>query len=413
MSYYYVLLGFLSGIIFSTVSILYVMFRLLSKRVDPAKVQKKRQQQQQQKMQQQQQQQLQHSMGQKKKNSLLFASSAPTLEPLDFSIGKDTPPTSIETCKWINFITKRLLQEVNHSQRFTHSLYTFLNNLAEDESKPDFIGNLSFSDVNIGSTTPEIGTVKLISPVNASVNVFEFDLIYSGDASVTASSELWLNWPQKHMACLPVKTKISIKQFTGNFVLYIPNHTNPQCSVYLKESPTLTLRMVTKMGHETVLKEPGKLGQFLQNLIVKTLNQKLVTPNRIQFPLFSFLHPAVSNSTLYQSPNMSHQQQQQQQHQITGGGSSSPLMPLLSSSSPTLQSSQHKQQQQGKPIKRRTTTKQQQQQQQHQQQSLSSHSSLSSSPLTSPSLSSQPSTLSSPSTTLSSSNSISESLNSH
>ncbi|EFA79041.1 hypothetical protein PPL_08511 [Heterostelium album PN500] len=295
---YNILVGFLLGIIFSSVSILYLFFRLLAKKVDPLKENSKRQQHH------------HHNQNNKhnnhnnsnstKKKSILFSSGSASSEPFDFAISKDTPPTSIETCKWINFITKRLLQEINHSQQFSQSLYHVLNSLAsDDDSKPDFIGNLSFSDINIGSTTPEIGTIKLISPVNASVNVFEFDIIYSGDASVTASTELWLNWPQKHMACLPVKTKISLKQLTGNFVLYIPNHTNPMCTLYLKESPSLTMRMITKMGYETVLKEPGKLGQFLQNFIVKQLNQRLVSPNKIQFPLFSMLHPPVVNASLY------------------------------------------------------------------------------------------------------------------
>eukprot|EP01133_Synstelium_polycarpum_P006166 gene6166-7139_t len=286
MLLYHILIGFLLGIIFSTISILYLFFRLLAKRVDPRKEASKRAL-------------LAASKpvaASPKKKTVFFSTGVN--EPFDFSIGRDTPPTSIETAKWINFITKRILSEINHSQMFSQSLFHFLNNLADDESKPDFIGKLSFSDVNIGSTTPEIGTIKLISPVTASVNVLEFDLIYSGDASVTASTELWLNWPQKHMACLPVKTKVSIKQFSGNFVLHIPNDNNPICSMYLKEAPSLTLRMITKMGHETVLKEPGKIGSFLQGLIIKQLNQKLVSPNKISFTLFSFLHPPVANSSL-------------------------------------------------------------------------------------------------------------------
>ncbi|EGG23366.1 hypothetical protein DFA_05498 [Cavenderia fasciculata] len=311
-----------------------VVYALLSKKIDPRSLPKDKSLKQQQQQLQHQQQQHNNKQQRTHKKSFYFTSS--TNEPIDYSIS-NTPPTSIETCKWINFITKRVLSEINHSQQYSRHIHELLNSIAEDESKPDYIGKLSFSDINIGTTTPEIGTIRLVSPVNASVNVIEFDLIYSGDASITASTELWLNWPQKHTACLPVKTKISIKQFSGNFVLYLPNHTNPLCSLYLKESPSLTLRMVTKMGHETVLKEPGKIGQFIQNFIVKTLNSKVVNPNRISFPLFNFLHPAVSNSALSLTSSIIHPKEQQQSNSTSSNNnttSSSTLQPNSTSSTP-------------------------------------------------------------------------------
>jgi len=343
------LVGFLFGIIFSSVVIIYLFFQVLSKKVDPK-----------------QQQYLQQQKFNKKSNSvtgsgrkggilngvssLVFApsstqqqqqqqQSSTTYDLIDLS---DQPPTSIETCKWINFITARLLSDINNSNQFIQKVYNILNNIFDEQTKPDFLGKVHFSDINFGTTTPEIGTVKLVSPPNAPVSILEFDIIYSGDASVTASSELWLNWPQRHMACLPVKTRLSVKQFSGKFVLYIPNTPNPVCSLYLKDSPQISLRMISKMGYETVLKEPGKLGSFLQTHIIKFINQKLVAPNKISFNLFSFLYSPmiVNHNSIINHNNSNNHHHHKQQHtasplSLTPSSTSTGVSPMTS---PTLTS---------------------------------------------------------------------------
>ncbi|KAF2072022.1 hypothetical protein CYY_006656 [Polysphondylium violaceum] len=327
------LLGFLFGIIFSSIVIIYLFFQVLSKKVDPK---------QQQYIQQQKLAKKSNTASNRKGGilngvtSLVFAPSSSqqqqqqqkqqtTYDLIDLS---DQPPTSIETCKWINFITARLLSDINNSNQFIHKVYNILNNIFDEQTKPDFLGKVHFSDINFGTTTPEVGTVKLVSPPNAPVSILEFDIIYSGDASVTASSELWLNWPQRHMACLPVKTKLSIKQFSGKFVLYIPNTPNPVCSLYLKDSPQISIRMISKMGYETVLKEPGKLGSFLQTHIIKFINQKLVAPNKISFNLFSFLYsPMIVNHNSISNSSSNHHNSHHHHHH-SNNNSSNTASPL-------------------------------------------------------------------------------------
>ncbi|KYQ90963.1 hypothetical protein DLAC_07847 [Tieghemostelium lacteum] len=309
--------GFLVGVIFSSTLVIYLLFQLLSKKVDPNEhinTQKRNIKKQQ-----------HNSSSNKGGFSFLGSNTNNNANNQSILIDiSDKPPTSIETCHWINFITSRILSDINKSTQFSEKIYNLLNNTIFDEnSKPDFIGKIQFSDISYGTTTPEIGTVKLISPPDSPVSVLEFDIIYSGDASITVYTELWLNWPQKHTACLPVKTKLSIKQFTGKFILYIPNNSNPTCSLYLKEQPNLTLRMITKMGYETVLKEPGKIGSFIQNHLLKFINQKLVAPNKINFNLFSFLHPTPLNSTHHQSLLSN---SVSQQHHSSSSNKSSPSL---------------------------------------------------------------------------------------
>ncbi|EGC39141.1 hypothetical protein DICPUDRAFT_148069 [Dictyostelium purpureum] len=341
------IIGFLCGIIFTTSILLYIFFQLLSKKVDPKDKPTSREKQ--------------------KINNSSNSSTSPIITDVTtqkiqeiLELG-DIRPTSIETCKWINFITARILSDINNSSQFSQKIYSILNNIFDDTSKPDFLGKLSFSDIVFGTTTPEIGIVKLVTPENSAFSILEFDLIYSGDASVTATADLWLNWPQKHIACLPVKTKLSLKHFSGKFVLYIPNTPNPTCALYLKNSPQISLRMITKMGHETVLKEPGKIGQFIQTQIIKQVNQRLVSPNFISFNLLQFLYntPLKVNHNIHQitpppvispttnpnsnvnktSTNTNTSPSSNNSSTNNGNSNSSPLLNSTNGGSPPLQSS--------------------------------------------------------------------------
>jgi len=187
----------------------------------------------------------------------------------------------MESCSWINTIAASLCVEALSSpvlvESLTRKLHEILN---KPEDKPDILGKIVVSDLNMGSGLPLIEGIRVISRASDDTLNAEVMLQYTGGASFTISTELWMNWPTPKFASLPVSLHASFDHFEGTLSAscFFHSSTKSRFAVFFQSPPAIKLRIGSTIGHSAKLVNVAQISNLLENQIYKFVNSELVAP---------------------------------------------------------------------------------------------------------------------------------------
>jgi len=207
------------------------------------------------------------------------------LKNVKHSIPKHTSEdqeVNIESCDWLNTIAAAICVEALSSPLLVESIHKKLHDiLNKPEDKPDALGNIVVSDINMGTGLPEIDGVRVLSRSNDDSLHMEIGLRYNGGASFTISTELWMNWPTPKFAALPVSLHASFDHFAGTLTAscYWKSSSSMRAVVFFRSPPAFQLRIGSTIGHSTKLVNVLQVSSLLENMIYSFVNKELVFPN--------------------------------------------------------------------------------------------------------------------------------------
>jgi len=214
-----------------------------------------------------------------------------SLKHLKHSIPKhtlDETDVNIETCLWLNTIAATLCVEALSSPVLVESLHKKLHDiLNKPEDKPDMLGKIVISDINMGTGLPLVDGIRVLSRAHDDSLHAEIGLRYNGGASFTISTELWMNWPTPKFAALPVSLHASFDHFEGTLTAscHYRSSTATRFLVYFRTPPVFRLRIGSTIGHATKLVNVLQISSLLENMIYSFVNKELVYPNGYEVEL--------------------------------------------------------------------------------------------------------------------------------
>lgn len=195
---------------------------------------------------------------------------------------------NIESCTWINTIAAAICVEALSSPVLIESIHKKLHEiLNKPEDKPDVLGNIVISDINMGGGLPLIDGVRVLSRGSDDSLHAEVGLLYTGGASFTISTELWMNWPTPKFAALPVSLNASFDHFAGTLTAscYWRSSTSFRVLVFFRAPPAFQLRIGSTIGHSTKLVNVLQVSSLLENTIYAFVNKELVFPNGFEIEI--------------------------------------------------------------------------------------------------------------------------------
>jgi len=249
------LTGFLLGIIFTFVGTAFAVYKLLLRLNDASNLQN--------------------------------AVSQPQFDPVQsvkHSIPKHNQDddVNIESCVWINTIAAAICVEALSSPVLIENIHQKLHEiLNKPEDKPDMLGNIVISDINLGTGLPLVDGIRVLSRGSDDSLHAEVGISYTGGASFTISTELWMNWPTPKFAALPISLNASFDHFSGtlNTSCYWRSSKSFRLLIYFQSPPAFQLRIGSTIGHSTKLVNVLHVSSLLENTIYAFVNKELVFPN--------------------------------------------------------------------------------------------------------------------------------------
>jgi len=189
---------------------------------------------------------------------------------------------NIESCAWLNTVAAAICVEALSSPLLVESVHKKLHEiLNKPEDKPDVLGNIVISDINMGTGLPLIDGVRVLTRSTDDSLHAEVGIRYTGGASFTISTELWMNWPTPKFAALPVSLHASFDHFAGTLTTscYWRSSSSMRLLVFFRAPPDFQLRIGSTIGHSTKLVNVNQVSTLLENMIYSFVNKELVFPN--------------------------------------------------------------------------------------------------------------------------------------
>lgn len=193
----------------------------------------------------------------------------------------DESRVDVETCSWINTIAAAVCVEALSSRVLVENLSIKLHEiLNKPEDKPDILGKIVVSDINLGTSLPKIDGIKVVSRSSDDTLNAEVHLQYNGGASFTISTELWMNWPTPKFAALPVSLHASFDHFEGALMTscYFSSPSRSRFTVFFQKPPIVQLRIGSTIGHSAKLVNVAQISALIENQLHKFVNTELVYP---------------------------------------------------------------------------------------------------------------------------------------
>lgn len=189
---------------------------------------------------------------------------------------------NVETCMWINTLAAAVCVEALSSPMLVETVHKKLHDiLNKPEDKPDALGNIVISDINMGAGLPLIDGIRVLSRSGDDSLHAEIGVRYTGGASFTISTELWMNWPTPKFAALPISLHASFDHFAGTLTAscYWRSSTSFRVLIFFRAPPTFQLRIGSTIGHSTKLVNVLQVSSLLENTIYAYVNKEFVFPN--------------------------------------------------------------------------------------------------------------------------------------
>jgi len=195
---------------------------------------------------------------------------------------------NIESCAWLNTIAATLCVEALSSPALVESLHKKLHEiLNKPDDKPDVLGKIVVTDINMGTGLPIVEGIRVLPRTHDEALNAEILLCYTGGASFTISTELWVNWPAPKFASLPISLHASFDHFEGTLTASCHWRSNNKSRIhlYFTSPPTFKLPIGSTIGHATKLVNVLQVSNLLEGMISSFVHKELVAPSGFEIEM--------------------------------------------------------------------------------------------------------------------------------
>jgi len=193
-----------------------------------------------------------------------------------------------EKCHWFNVFINRYFKDMQNSEVLINMAKGILIRKFEKIKKPDYIGDITLEDLNLGHEMINIKELSIIPSQIPNELIGEGDIFYSGGGSLTLSTEFYVNWPTYHFATVPVVVYVKLKSMHGRVHIYSPPDLYSRFSLSFVELPKCEFEVNLKLGNKQKqydVSKISKVSDFFVSVLKRLLWKNTVQPNRITFSL--------------------------------------------------------------------------------------------------------------------------------
>eukprot|EP01103_Thecamoeba_quadrilineata_P021373 TRINITY_DN9804_c0_g1_i1.p1 TRINITY_DN9804_c0_g1~~TRINITY_DN9804_c0_g1_i1.p1 ORF type:complete len:1463 (+),score=399.46 TRINITY_DN9804_c0_g1_i1:121-4509(+) len=194
-----------------------------------------------------------------------------------------------EECAWLNVFMARYFCDMKNSQPFVEKLKQIMSKqIAKiNPKRPNFLGEFSVENVTPGTDMIHFDKIKMMESTRTPGElVGEMDLTYKGSASVTISSEVYINWPTSKFAKVPVMLSVTLDHLSGKLQIFGAERSFSRFSASFVSIKDLEFNANIVLGEKLqISKYFPQIKQFIINQLKKMIWKHTCTPNKITFSL--------------------------------------------------------------------------------------------------------------------------------
>ncbi|KAF2404718.1 hypothetical protein EJ06DRAFT_546530 [Trichodelitschia bisporula] len=239
-------------------------------------------------------------------------SPATILAKTYYNVSGHTP----ESLDWFNVLVAQTIAQLRADAQHDGAILKMLTGVLNGTQRPDFIGEISVTEINLGEEFPIFSNCRII-PVDEGGRQAEgvsegtrlqarLDVDLADVITLGIETKLVLNYPKPLSAVLPVALAVSVVRFSGTLSLsFIPSPT-PTSNNGPAPAPTtlafsflpdyrLDLSVRSLMGSRSRLQDVPKIAQLVEARLHAWFDERCVEP-RVQQIVLPSLWPRKKNT---------------------------------------------------------------------------------------------------------------------
>lgn len=182
-----------------------------------------------------------------------------------------------ESCEWVNSLLAKLLAPLRMALADSDNLESISSLLNGYVRQNEMLGTVEILKFEFCDSHPLVRWVEYFSD-----GYWEVKMEWSDVATLDLDTAVLLSWPpNQRLASLPCSFAFSVRSIMATLRIELQGQ-----QVYVSaigEDFELDLEVHSLVGHRTKLKDIPKLTSVLRERIKKTIGDKLIHPNRIEF----------------------------------------------------------------------------------------------------------------------------------
>jgi hypothetical protein len=185
-------------------------------------------------------------------------------------------------CQWLNFILKRAAAHFifKHTAIIKKQLLSQLN---KELHLPEVVGKIDIIHLDFGSSTPSFYSIKA-SEDSTGIQL-DIELEFEDpDMRVELGTDIYINFPVKKFASLPVKFSLYDIYFHAKVRISISNDFS-QIKISLLEEPDFDMIFTNEIGHQKKIKNLPFITDIINRAIYQAITKLFLTPKYLSFKL--------------------------------------------------------------------------------------------------------------------------------
>jgi maintenance of morphology protein 1 len=196
-----------------------------------------------------------------------------------------------ESLDWFNVLIAQTLAQFRADAVLDDALLNSLRGVLNGGKKPDFLGEVTVSEVALGEEFPIFSNCR-ISPSEDDPGQLQarMDVDLNDVLTLGIETKLLLNWPRPLVAVLPVALAVSILRFSGTLqIAFIPSPEGSGNSTTLAfsflDDYRLDISVRSLLGSRSRLQDVPKIAQLVETRLHQWIDERCVEPRFQQIVL--------------------------------------------------------------------------------------------------------------------------------
>ncbi|CAG8716267.1 17165_t:CDS:2 [Cetraspora pellucida] len=191
-----------------------------------------------------------------------------------------------ESTDWLNVLLAQAIYQYREEAKTDNRLVRFVDEILNDGVKPDFMGPIEVTRLDIGEEYPIFSNARIRPTETMSRMRVELDCDFSDQITLGVNTQILINWPKPRIAVLPISLVLSIVKFAATITLEII--VNSESSFIIVSSlPDFVLEFSVQslIGSRSKLEDVPKITHMITSKLRNAFCEKFVYPNSTKFKI--------------------------------------------------------------------------------------------------------------------------------
>ncbi|CAG8486110.1 12238_t:CDS:2 [Dentiscutata erythropus] len=189
-----------------------------------------------------------------------------------------------ESTDWLNVLLAQAIYQYREEAKTDNRLVRFVDEILNDGVKPDFMGPIEVTRLDIGEEFPIFSNARIRPTETMSRMRVEVDCDFSDQITLGVNTQILINWPKPRIAVLPISLVLSIVKFAATITLEIV--VNSESSFIVVSSLpdfVLEFNVQSLIGSRSKLEDVPKITHMITSKLRNAFCEKFVYPNSTKF----------------------------------------------------------------------------------------------------------------------------------